>query len=284
MSGQLYRVGFDIGGTFTDFALHDDEQGTVRIHKALTTPDDPWRGAIDGIRALLDAAGLDFADLAEIVHGTTLITNALIEGKGAPTALLATRGFRDVMESGREQRYDIYDLFLQYPPTLVQRKFRREITERMSAAGRVLAPVDLDQVRREAARLRDAGIRSVAVCFLHSYRNPAHELAVGRLLAAEFPEFSVSLSCEVAPRSARIRTHLHHRRQRLRSSADRPLCRNARSQAARTRILRPPVSDALFGRARDHRRRAAVSGTPAGVGPCRRCARHQHDEPQARTS
>jgi 5-oxoprolinase (ATP-hydrolysing) len=199
MSGKRYRVGFDIGGTFTDFALHDDEQGTVRIHKALTTPDDPWRGAIEGIRALLDAAGLDFVDLAEIVHGTTLVTNALIEGKGAPTALLATCGFRDVMESGREQRYDIYDLFLQYPPTLVQRKFRREITERMSAAGNVLTDVDLDEVRREATLLRQAGIRSVAVCFLHSYRNPAHERAVGRLLAAEFPEFSVSLSCEVAP-------------------------------------------------------------------------------------
>jgi 5-oxoprolinase (ATP-hydrolysing)/N-methylhydantoinase A len=199
MSAQRYRIGFDIGGTFTDFALYDAAAGQVQIHKALTTPTDPWRGAVEGIETLLTNAGLALADVSEIIHGTTLVTNALIEGKGAPTALLTTRGFRDVMESGREQRYDIYDLFLKYPETLVARKFRREISERMLASGQPLTVVDLDEVRAEAADLRQAGIRSVAVCFLHSYRNPAHERAVGDLLKAEFPDLSVSLSSEVAP-------------------------------------------------------------------------------------
>lgn len=199
MSVQRFRVGFDIGGTFTDFALYDGVTGQVQIHKALTTPADPWRGAIQGIETLLTNAALGFSDIAEILHGTTLVTNALIEGKGASTALLTTRGFRDVMESGREQRYDIYDLFLKYPKTLVPRKFRREITERMLASGQPLTTIDLEDVRREATHLRDAGIRSIAVCFLHSYRNPAHEQEAGNLLQAEFPELSVSLSSEVAP-------------------------------------------------------------------------------------
>ncbi|MGC1301493.1 MAG: hydantoinase B/oxoprolinase family protein [Caulobacteraceae bacterium] len=199
MTSERYRVGFDIGGTFTDFALYDGAQGRIQIHKALTTPADPWRGAIEGIHTLLANAGLAFSDVAEIVHGTTLVTNALIEGKGAKTGLLTTRGFRDVMESGREQRYDIYDLFLKYPEGLVPRKFRRVIGERMLASGTPLRPVDPDEVRREAEQLRLAGVTSLAVCFLHSYRNPEHEREVGALLEAEFPDFSVSLSSEVAP-------------------------------------------------------------------------------------
>lgn len=199
MIGQRYRVGFDIGGTFTDFILYDHDARAVRIHKALTTASDPWRGAIDGIRALLAVENLRFADVGDIVHGTTLVTNALIEGKGAPTGLLTTRGFRDVMESGREQRYDIYDLFLQFPAALIPRAMRREISERVLARGDVRQPVALDEVRAEARALVEQGIRSVAVCFLHSYQNPGHERQVGELLAREFPELSVSLSCEVAP-------------------------------------------------------------------------------------
>jgi 5-oxoprolinase (ATP-hydrolysing)/N-methylhydantoinase A len=199
MSAQRYRVGFDIGGTFTDFILYDHVEQAIRIHKALTTATDPWRGAIDGIHALLAAENLDFGDLSQIVHGTTLVTNAIIEGKGAQTGLLTTRGFRDVMESGREQRYDIYDLFLQFPKPLIARGLRREISERILARGDVRQPLALDEVRSEARSLVAQGVTSVAVCFLHSYQNASHERQVGELLAREFPELSVSLSCEVAP-------------------------------------------------------------------------------------
>jgi 5-oxoprolinase (ATP-hydrolysing) len=199
MTARRYRLGFDIGGTFTDFALHDGKTGDLRIHKTLTTADDPSRGAIDGIMTLVEGAGLALADISEIVHGTTLVTNALIEAKGASTGLLTTRGFRDVLEIGYEQRYDVYDLFLKFPTPLVPRKLRLEIGERLSSDGDVLTPLDKDAVRREAEFLLEAGVKALAVSFLHSYRNPEHELAVGRLLAENFPELAVSLSCEVAP-------------------------------------------------------------------------------------
>lgn len=194
---RRYRIGFDIGGTFTDFALHDAETGRTRIFKSLTTPSDPSKGAIAGLEALLAEAGLGFPAIHEIVHGTTLVTNALIEGKGAPTGLLTTCGFRDVIELGREQRYDVYDLFLKHPTPLVPRRFRREVKERILSTGQVLTALDLDEVRRSVRALRSAGVTAIAVCFLHSYRNPEHELAVGRLLSTEFPELAVSLSCEV---------------------------------------------------------------------------------------
>ncbi|RQV70323.1 methylhydantoinase [Burkholderia cenocepacia] len=199
MSGKQFRVGFDIGGTFTDFALHEANSRTLEIYKTLTTPDDPSRGAVSGMEALLANAGITFGDVGEVVHGTTLVTNALIEGKGCRTALLTTRGFRDVLELGFEQRYDIYDLFLTYPKPLVPRRFRREIDERISGAGRVLTALDKDMVCREAEALLKQGIEAIAVCYLHSYNNPEHELETGRLLTETFPELAVSLSCEVAP-------------------------------------------------------------------------------------
>jgi len=137
--------------------------------------------------------------IAHLVHGTTLVTNAIIERATDPPALLTTRGFRDALEMGIEQRYDIYDLFLKFPEPLVPRNLRREIDERMSRDGQVLTPVDLDQVRREVADLEARGVAALAVCFLHSYKNPAHERAVKDLVRREFPHFAVSLSSEVVP-------------------------------------------------------------------------------------
>src|SRR5262245_20045376 len=194
-----YRVGVDIGGTFTDFVLLDAVSGRVRIHKCLTTPKDPSIGALVGLDELLRAAGLTLSQIGQLVHGTTLVTNAIIERTGARLALLATRGFRDTLEMGIEQRYDIYDLFLQFPEPLVPRDLRREIDERMTRDGAVIVPIDLDQVRREVADLVTRGVEALAVCFLHSYKNPAHERVVKDLLSREFPELSVSLSCEVVP-------------------------------------------------------------------------------------
>ena len=118
------RIGFDIGGTFTDFVLTDPDTGALRLHKLLTTPQDPAIGALDGLRRIIADHGAAFPDVAEIIHGTTLVTNAIIERKGATLGLVTTAGFADVLEAGTEQRYDIYDLFLTYPDPLVPRRRR----------------------------------------------------------------------------------------------------------------------------------------------------------------
>jgi len=192
-----YRAGLDIGGTFTDFVLYDGERRRISLHKCLTTPHDPSVAALAGLGELAAQAGFAVGDIGEIIHGTTLVTNAIIERRGAKVGLLTTQGFRDVLEMGTEQRYDIYDLFLKFPEPLVPRSRRLEIPERMDARGRVVTPLDLDAVRVAARRLADDGVEAIAVCFLHAYRNPAHERAAAEALRREFPQLAVSLSCEV---------------------------------------------------------------------------------------
>src|ERR1700761_6938619 len=176
-STTRYRIGFDIGGTFTDFILLDTTRGEIRLHKCLTTPQDPSVGALAGLHELVTAAGLTLADIGDVVHGTTLVTNALIERNGARLGLITTRGFRDILAMGTEQRYDIYDLFLRFPDPLVPRRHRLEVAERMDRDGNVLTPLDPAEVRAVAHRLVSDGIEAIAICFLHAYRNPAHERA-----------------------------------------------------------------------------------------------------------
>src|SRR3970282_909517 len=143
-----YRIGLDIGGTFTDLVLLHDPSATLRWHKVLTTPRDPAEGALRGLRDLCAQAGVRLADVGTLIHATTLVTNAIIERTGARTALLTTGGFRDILEMGKEQRYDIYDLFLRFPEPLVPRRWRRGVRERISRDGAVRAPLDLREVRR----------------------------------------------------------------------------------------------------------------------------------------
>src|SRR5436305_9691816 len=166
-----HRVGLDIGGTFTDFVLYDSEQRRISLYKCLTTPDDPSVAALEGLGTLTAEAGLRLGDIAEIVHGTTLVTNALIERRGARLGLITTQGFRDSLEMGTEQRYDIYDLFLSFPAPLVPRRHRVEIGERMDRDGRVVSQLDPGQERKAVRRLVDDGVEALAVCFLHSYAN-----------------------------------------------------------------------------------------------------------------
>jgi 5-oxoprolinase (ATP-hydrolysing) len=192
-----YRIGFDIGGTFTDFILLDAQRSEIRLHKCLTTPQDPSVGALEGLGELLQAARLGLADIADVVHGTTLVTNALIERSGARLGLLTTRGFRDILEMGTEQRYDIYDLFLQFPEPLVPRRHRLEITERMDRDGNVLTALDAREVRAAAQRLMADGVEAIAICFLHAYRNPAHEREAAAIMRAAFPDIAVSISSDV---------------------------------------------------------------------------------------
>jgi 5-oxoprolinase (ATP-hydrolysing) len=197
MAQPRYRVGLDIGGTFTDFVLHDASDRRISLYKCLTTPHDPSAAALEGLSELVAQADLTLADIGEIVHGTTLVTNAIIERRGARLGLLTTKGFRDSLEMGTEQRYDIYDLFLGFPDPLVSRRHRLEIAERLDRTGRVVAPPDADEMRHAVQQLVDDGIETVAVCLLHSYANPAHEQAAGELIKREFPNLFVSLSSEV---------------------------------------------------------------------------------------
>src|SRR5579864_292849 len=194
-----YRVGLDIGGTFTDFVLLNDATGEIRLHKVLTTTADPAEGALAGLAELCRREAIGVGDIGTLVHGTTLVTNAIIERAGVPTALLTTRGFRDILEMGKEQRYDIYDLFLQFPPPLVPRRWRVEIDERVSRDGDVLIPLDPAQVRTAVRRLEAQGVQALAVSLLHAYKNPAHEQAVLASVREECPGLSVSLSSDVVP-------------------------------------------------------------------------------------
>ena len=194
---QVSHLGIDIGGTFTDFALLDLDTGDLYTHKVLTSADDPVRSVLKGIRELLDQQKSIVPE--RVVHGTTLVTNAVVERKGASTALLTTRGFRDVLEIRREGRYDLYDLNLEFPEPLAPRHQRFEVDERMDENGRVRKPLDETSLETLLFGLHDLGIESWAVCFLHAYADGSHESRVGELLKEQFPGIPVSLSSEVAP-------------------------------------------------------------------------------------
>ncbi|MEX1157792.1 MAG: hydantoinase/oxoprolinase family protein [Thermomicrobiales bacterium] len=193
------RVGIDIGGTFTDLLVFDPGAGRFHIGKVLTTPDDPSRAVTEGLASVLAEAGLSPEAVRGIVHGTTLVTNAIIERKGVPTALITTRGFRDAVEIGKEHRYDLYDIFLEMPKPLVPRRHRLELDERILSDGSVLTPVEPAQVRELADHLLGAGIEAVAVALIHAWRNPEHERQVEALLAEYAPDLTISTSSEVVP-------------------------------------------------------------------------------------
>ena len=168
--------------------------------KLLTTPDDPSEAIITGIARLLREAGLTPADLHSVVHGTTLVTNTIIERTGSTIGLLTTQGFRDTIEIGRETRYDLYDLFLEMPTTLVPRARRIEIPERVSSSGETLLPLNEQAVANAARRLVEKErVEAIAVSFMHSYHAPSHELRAGEIIRELFPSLPLSLSAEVAP-------------------------------------------------------------------------------------
>jgi N-methylhydantoinase A/oxoprolinase/acetone carboxylase beta subunit len=193
-------LSFDIGGTFTDFVVIDVESGIlVRRHKVLTNVRDPAAGVLSGWHNLVSSGTLAPNDTTLLVHSTTLVTNALIERKGAKTVLLATRGFRDVLELGTQQMYDIYDLFAPVPEPLIPRPFRLEVDERIAADGQVLLPLQSDALQSVIAYVRGSGAEAVAIAFLHSYLNPDHERQVAAALQAALPNVAISLSSVVAP-------------------------------------------------------------------------------------
>ncbi|MFG3690227.1 hydantoinase/oxoprolinase family protein [Micromonospora sp. NPDC047740] len=215
MTKHGYRVGVDVGGTFTDLVLHDEVTGAQRVHKVSSTPDDPSRAIVEGLRQLCELARVGPADIRLVVHGTTVATNMVIERTGVRVGMLTTEGFRDVMHIGRKKRpYNFshsQDVPWQRHP-LVRRRDRLTVPERVTApAGAVEVPLDTEAVRAAAQRFREEGVGGVAVCFLFSFLNPEHERRAAEILRAELPGTFVSASHEVVP--------LHREYERFSSTA-----------------------------------------------------------------
>ncbi len=199
MIQKNYRVGADIGGTFTDLIVVESTTGAFAIGKVLTTPEDPSLAVEEALTATLQAFGVEPAQVQHLIHGTTLVTNAMIERKGAKTALLATKGFRDAVEIGRENRYELYDLMLEQPKPLTPRHLRFDVPQRTLSDGSTYEELDTAYVAQLARELADNGIEAVAIAFLHSFTNPAAERAAREIVQEVAPNLRVSISSDVVP-------------------------------------------------------------------------------------
>ncbi len=194
-----FRLGVDVGGTFTDGVLISEATGKTSITKVPSTPSDPAVGFLHAVERILEQQGLRPQDISYLVHGTTVATNSLIEGKTPRTAFLTTAGFRDMLEIGRQVRPSLYDIHFQKTRPLVPRDLAFEVSERLDATGEVLVELDEEGVRKVARQLKEQEVKSIAVCFLHSYLNPRHEERVMEILHESDPDLLVSLSSHVCP-------------------------------------------------------------------------------------
>lgn len=193
-----YRIGVDIGGTFTDIVLLNEATGVSKNGKVLTTPDDPSRAVLNGLSDMLDEHKVA-ASQTSVIHGTTLVANALIERKGVVTALITSGGFRDVLEIGREWRYDLFDLTIEMPVPLVPRHLRFEVDERVGPDGDVITPLDEDAIVALARELEGSDVQAIAVLYLHAFKNDKHEQRTKELFNLHAPNLTVCLSSEVSP-------------------------------------------------------------------------------------
>lgn len=197
----MARLSFDIGGTFTDLVLSNPAAGQTIYHKVSTTPDDLMRGVLDGISELFGKAhGIALDHVGTVLHATTVATNAILERRGSATALITTRGFRDVLIIGRQKRYNTFDLYLDKPAPLIPRRCIFEVEERVSYEGKILKPLDLQSVDRAVEAIAKSGAESVAVALLHSYANPEHELLILKRLRDLLPGIETTLSSDVSPK------------------------------------------------------------------------------------
>ncbi|WP_313199460.1 hydantoinase/oxoprolinase family protein [Rhizobium sp.] len=196
---MVWRIGVDSGGTFTDVCLFEETTGEVKIWKVSSTPDDPSRGITQGVEEGISEVGTTAAEVAFLGHGTTVATNALIQGRGVETGLITTDGFRDLLEIGRQKRPDLYDIQADKPDTLVSRDLRIGVKERVLSNGETEISLDEEEFRSAVRELKKAGVKSVAVCFLYSFLNSEHEAIAGRILEEEFPEAFSALSHKIAP-------------------------------------------------------------------------------------
>jgi N-methylhydantoinase A len=205
MSDRFYRLGCDIGGTFTDFVLLNDRTGEIQINKCLTTPSDPSDAVEQGIRQLEEVTPDFVQDLDEVIHGTTLVINSIIERKGAKTGLITTKGFRDVLELGREIRYAPYDIFAEFPEPLIPRRFRLEVDERVRSDGTVIKPLNRGEARDVVRRVIDMGVESIAVCLLNSFEYPSHELMIKEIIEDRPLRYLSPSHTKSYPRSGNMR-------------------------------------------------------------------------------
>lgn len=200
---MTWRIGVDTGGTFTDVCLYDENTRTVSVAKVSSTPSDPGQAVISGVRHALDAetgdATGEFGNITYLAHGTTVATNALLQSRGAKVGLITTKGFRDLLELGRQRRPKLYDLFAQKPTDLVPRDLRLEVKERITHTGEVLLAAELEDIRTQVLQLKADGVEAVSVCFLYSYLRPQHEEQVRAILEEELPGMFLSISHEVLP-------------------------------------------------------------------------------------
>ncbi|NGM22447.1 hydantoinase/oxoprolinase family protein [Roseomonas stagni] len=194
-----WQIGVDIGGTFTDFVLLDSRDGRLFNGKLLTTPHAPEQAVLEGIRQLLATHGVAPTEVSHVIHGTTLVANALIERRGVPTGFLTTEGFRDIPEIGTELRHDTYDLFMRRPEPLVPRRLRLGVPERLRADGAVVKPLEEDAARAAIRALRDGGAQALAICLLHAFLNPVHERRLAELAREEAPGLTLCLSSDLVP-------------------------------------------------------------------------------------
>jgi N-methylhydantoinase A len=199
-----WRVGVDSGGTFTDICLFEETEGRVEVWKVSSTPDDPSRGIAQGVeegmrRVAPEAGDQPASSVSYFGHGTTVATNALIQHKGVPTGLITTDGFRDLLEIGRQKRPDLYDIFADKPPTLVERSLRLGVAERLHHTGEVEIALDEEAVRAAARKLRAAGVTAIAISFLYSFVRPEHERRAKEIVREEYPEAFICTSHEIAP-------------------------------------------------------------------------------------
>ena len=267
----MIRIAFDIGGTFTDCVLHDSDSGLVHALKQPTTPADPAEGVLAGLDALLAQTGIEPGAIDAVLHATTIATNAVLERKGAPTALITTRGFRDVLIIGRQKRYETYDLYIDKPVPLIARRHIHEVDERSGADGEIIVALDEASVDAAIDAAIAGGAQSIAVSLLHAYANPAHEQAIARRLAERAPHLLVSLSSEVSPKYREYeRTNTTVANAYVRPVVDRYLGRLG--EALRARGVQPELfimqsngGLASPGLARRHPVRILESGPAAGV-------------------
>ncbi len=194
---DCYRLGIDIGGTFTDFTLYDQINKEVIVEKVLTSSIAPEKAVLDGVEKLAKYVPNFYKSLYEVIHATTLITNVILERKGDKTGLITTEGFKDILELRREVRYDIYDMFIKFPPPLVPRELRCGVEERILASGQILKPLNRAEVKKVALFFKNSGVQAISIAFLHSYKNNSHELEALEIVRNTLPNIPISLSHQV---------------------------------------------------------------------------------------
>ena len=195
----MYRIGVDVGGTFTDFTIANATTGENAFFKLSSTPADPSDAIVDGISQIIAQFDIKPAEISYIGHGTTVATNMIIERRGVPTGLITTKGFRDVLAIGRQTRPSLYDTAVRKPEPLVERYRRREVGERLNARGECLSPLDENELEQVLEELGATGVEEIAISFLHAYKNPEHEQAAARIAARKLPGVYVSTSSSVLP-------------------------------------------------------------------------------------